>query len=178
MSYKEAIELISNCILNFDQEINEDLLNLLEQSSHERFRIYRKNYFFGALESLSADLVGLQVHVESGNFRYLVKDFLIKNHIRSININDLSESFAEYLEKSYDFHQDPIIAPLGKIDLLYVNGEFRSKDHINVPEGLFTYWCYLNDQVDSYQDIDFSKYETLQVIEENGERYVGKIRTQ
>ncbi|MFK7827115.1 MAG: putative DNA-binding domain-containing protein [Oligoflexales bacterium] len=177
MSYKDAINLLSTAILSFDQEIDPALLDMLDEHSHDRIQVYRKNYFFGAFESLSSDFDCLKIHCDDNNFRYFIRDFLLKNNIRSININDLSENFISYLELSYDFHQDPLLVPLAVIDLLYNKGEFRSQTRARVPHGIFDYWCFLKKQKDSYEDIDIRNLETVVVIEDKGERYLGKLGT-
>ena len=177
MSYKEAINLLSNAILNFDQELDPNLLNFLDKGTQDRIRVYRKNYFFGAFESLSDDFECLKAHCESDNFRYLVRDFLLKNKIRCINIEDLSINFISYLDKAYDLHQDAILVPLAAIDLLYRDGHFQNQTKINLPRGVFDYWCYLSKQTDTYENIDLENFETIVVIEEDGERYLGKLGT-
>ena len=175
MSYKETIDMLSNAIINFDCDINPGLVSLIDNRSFDRIRVYRKNYFFGAYESLSQDFEGLKSHCEEDNFKFLVRDFLLKNKIRSLNINDLSEAFVAYLDTSLTLHQDSILTPLAVVDLLYNNGQFRNFTQVNVPFGTFDYWCFLNEQKDSYDKIDLNQSETITVIDENGERYLGKL---
>lgn len=176
-NYEEILGLISSSIIEFNQDCDSNLSGIITRKTLGNLRVYRKNYFFGSYKRLSSDFPSLCSYCEGDNFRYFVKDFLLRYKILYIDISQLSHAFIDYLEETFEMHQDILLYYIAKLDLLYSYGHFKNSHSIEIPTGLFEYWCFLNAQFEGeLPKMDLDLMDTVYVLVEAGERYLGKIK--
>ena len=115
MKYSEQLDIISQCIYNFNEELPNELEELVKSGS---IKVYQKNLFFGVYKILNEDFEALKNYLGLENFRFLARKYLLENNIQTPNMIEYSIQFVGYLEQIYDFHQDDQIVPLAKKNVL------------------------------------------------------------
>ena len=168
MNYRSQLAKISSAILNFDQE-NHGLHEILEQESIERFKVYRKNYFYHACEILSGDFIGVKKYLGESNFYYFVQKLLKEKGVTSPCIFDLSLEFQRYFEENYDLHQDALLDELAAIDLMWSHG---FTDELEVSSGMLEFCQELVTGKESTKVVNLENPVKLKLIDHQGEQTI------
>ena len=174
MKYNEILDILSQSLWQFNQEPPSELLSIVNENSLHRLRIYQQNLFLGCYNRLSEDYIGLKRHLEENNFRFFVQKYVLERKITSSNINEFANLFVSFLDEIEEFHQDPLIPLLARLDGLSKEGQWNNETQISLPIGVFKYWSQLlqSDSKIESTEIDWNQFEVCQVIEKKGERFM------
>lgn len=167
MKYSGQLDVISRNILKLDKEDSKELTHLLTQDSLKNFFIYKNNYLQLAIASLSDDFIAVVKYLGEKNFNFFVRKMLLDQGIDSPNIIDLSRHFPNYLNEQFDIHKDEILFELAQIDLMWAHAH---PAELTAFEGMLQFWQKIVTGINSCKEINLLHFETIKVIEIDGER--------
>ncbi|MCY4443248.1 MAG: putative DNA-binding domain-containing protein [Proteobacteria bacterium] len=196
VSYEDTIAKISYAISRIDASGEKLLQRIINEHSLKRFVIYRRNYLGTLLKVLQEDYPTVLAYIGFTNFRYLTKEFIANNKVKSANIFTVSKHFITHLHSSYTIHHSAELSGLASIDYLWSHPCHPVK-FIKVSHGIISLYeniAFLNnnkpDNVSpddlknkglracmtslesQIKKIDYSRFESIEVILEGENKYL------
>ena len=103
MEYKDILKRFSSSIFKLNKKNHKDLIGIITPESLININIYQRNLFGGLFKSFSIDFTVTKTYVGENNFRFLVKEYILKKDLVSPNILEASSGFIKFLQEAF-FH--------------------------------------------------------------------------
>lgn len=170
MKYVEILDLFSENIFRLDQKISPGFSSLFTENTSGNLEVYRRNLLGGVIKSFSQDFPSTLKYLGSNNFNFFVRDYLIKNRIKSPNLFEVSKGFPIYLADHLEVHEEELVEFLASLDLFWSHQHSVAQSQISLPAGIAQFWeAILGDQDSSSIIIDFNKTENISLAQRGEE---------
>ncbi len=135
LDLKATLGVLSEAIL---QRAPPRALSILTAATAANLKAYRHNWLFGLLAALQRRYPSVEKTLQSDNFKFFAREFILQYPSRVSNIDAYGENFADFLQARRELHTLPYVCDLARLDDVY----FRRDRHyeVRVSRGSVQLW--------------------------------------